>query len=202
MTDTVIKGSGNSRSLKTVPNALTMYPTHEAMISAMVDGTFPIDLGPLNMAGLNVKGTDLNKASLLTDALCSALELETTATPTEAMEKLRQLINTTDSKISGLFVSGSYAGNGANSKTLNFKFDPTFVFIIPWNPVNDFFWFGVISYLGFSLPVKYSTQQQPYTYPFRVTKAKNKITWSGYQDGYPDRTLNYNGNTYLYVAIA
>lgn len=65
MTDTVIKGSGNSRSLKTVPNALTTYPTHEAMIAAMVDGTFPIDLGPLNPLGVNVMGTPLDAAHLV-----------------------------------------------------------------------------------------------------------------------------------------
>lgn len=97
MVDTSIKNTGNSRSLRTVANALTLYPTHEAMIAAMVNGTFPIDLGPLNAAGLNTRGTDLNKASLLTDTLCTALGLATTATPTEAMEKLRQLTATAQS---------------------------------------------------------------------------------------------------------
>lgn len=112
MQDTVSKNIGNSRSLKTVPNALTLYPTYEAMIAAMVNGTFPIDLCPLNPAGLVKKGDDLNKSTLLTDALCTALGLPTTATPTQAMEKLRQMAvaaqNTGNAKARAAF--GSYTG--------------------------------------------------------------------------------------------
>lgn len=137
MTDTNIKGSGNSRSLKTVPNALTLYPDYISMMQAMADGSFPIDLGPLNDAGLNVRGNDLNKSTLLTDALCTALGLATTATPTEAMEKLRTLIATAQSTANsantnangrGKIETGSVSPSGTNL-TLNFSFTPKVIVI-------------------------------------------------------------------------
>lgn len=64
MVDTIIKGTGNSRTLKTVPNAAALYPDFQSMLQAMADGTFPIDIGPLNPLGCDVVGTPLNAATL------------------------------------------------------------------------------------------------------------------------------------------
>lgn len=64
MTDTIIKGTGNSRSLRTVPTALTEYQTTQDMLQAMINGTFPIDIGPLNPLGLSQIGTPLDAAHL------------------------------------------------------------------------------------------------------------------------------------------
>ena len=112
MKDTVTKGTGNSRSLRTVPNALTLYPTYESMMQALITGSFPVDLGQLNPAGLTQKGNDLNKANLCSDALCSALGLPTTAVPNDAMDKLRQMAKTAqdtgNAKARAAF--GSYTG--------------------------------------------------------------------------------------------
>lgn len=65
MTDTIIKGTGNSRSLKTVPNAMALYGNFPEMMQALIDGTFPIDIGPLNPLGVDVIGTPLDKAHLI-----------------------------------------------------------------------------------------------------------------------------------------
>lgn len=135
MTDGIIKGAGNSRYLRTVPNAMTLYPTHEAMMEALVSGTFPIDLNGINPAGWNQVGMKLDKANLLTDALCTALGLATTATPTQAMEKLRQLVNTAQTGVNNgvKLALGQYAGTGkygsADKNILTFSFKPKAVFI-------------------------------------------------------------------------
>lgn len=133
MQDTIIKGTGNSRKLKTVANALTLYPTYESFIAALVAGTFPVDFNGINTAGVQQTGTQLNKSTLLTDALCSALGLATTATPTQAMDKLRQLINTTNGKIPKLEMV-YYAGTGtygaSNPCSITFSFSPKAVFCL------------------------------------------------------------------------
>lgn len=129
MTDGIIKGTGNSRFLKVPPNALTLYPTWEAAAEAMIAGTFPIDLNGVNPAGWDVQGDKLNKATLLTDALCTALGLPDTATPAQAMEKLRQLVNTAQSGVDNgvKIASGFYIGDGDRRKTLTFPFSPKFI---------------------------------------------------------------------------
>ena len=68
MKDTIIKGSGNSRTIRTVPNGAALYPTYEAFIEALAAGTLPVDLGPLSAAGVEQMGTLLNKANLLSDS--------------------------------------------------------------------------------------------------------------------------------------
>jgi len=68
MTDLVIKGTGNSRYLKSVSNFMTLYPTYADFVSALVAGTLPIDFNGINAAGIQTQGTPLNKANLLTDA--------------------------------------------------------------------------------------------------------------------------------------
>lgn len=64
MQDTVIKGTGNSRSLASVPNFLALYPTYEAFAQALVNREIPIDIGPLNPLGCDVVGTPLDAATL------------------------------------------------------------------------------------------------------------------------------------------
>lgn len=83
MEDMVIKGTGNSRFLKTVADALTRYPTWESAVTAMVAGTFPIDLNGVNPAGVETMGTKLNKGNLLSDETAAALG--NPATPNEAL---------------------------------------------------------------------------------------------------------------------
>lgn len=67
MQDGIIAGNGNSRYLKTVAAALSLYPTYEDFITALIAGTFPIDLNGINEAGWSQKGTPLNKFTLVSD---------------------------------------------------------------------------------------------------------------------------------------
>lgn len=85
MKDGIIKGSGNSRYLKSVANALTLYPTHEALMNALAAGNFPIDLNGQNPGGWNNAGTPLNKASLLKDATAAMFGLDANAVPDDVL---------------------------------------------------------------------------------------------------------------------
>lgn len=81
MKDGIIKGTGNSRYLKSVPNALSLYPTYASLINALVAGNFPIDLNGLNLGGWNDPGTPLNKATFLKDDTAAIYGLGEDAVP-------------------------------------------------------------------------------------------------------------------------
>ena len=73
MQDGIIKGTGNSRYLKSVANFLSLYPTYEAFAAALIAGELPIDLNGINEAGWQQLATALNKANLLSDETAAAL---------------------------------------------------------------------------------------------------------------------------------
>lgn len=73
MQDGILKGTGNSRYLKSIADFLTQYPTYEDMVAALVAGTLPIDLNGINTAGWSQVPTYLNKANLLSDSTESAI---------------------------------------------------------------------------------------------------------------------------------
>ena len=133
MTDTILRGTGNSRTLRTVANAKSQYPTYDAFMAALVNGTFPIDIGALSSAGLTRWGTDLNKANILTDTTATGMGLTSSATPNDAFSKLRALVkaaqDTADdaaARIEQCVVgeTGFYLGTGSpDSKTISFSID-------------------------------------------------------------------------------
>ena len=88
MKDTIIKGSGNSRTLASVPNFLTLYPTYEAFAQALINRELPIDLGPLNSAGCAQIGNDLNKETLLKDATAALYGKPATAVPDDIFSEI------------------------------------------------------------------------------------------------------------------
>lgn len=88
MQDGIIKGTGNSRYLKSISNFLTQYPTYQDFVAALVAGTLPIDLNGINETGWDQLGTALNKANLLSDETATALGLPSTAVPDDALRKL------------------------------------------------------------------------------------------------------------------
>lgn len=144
MQDTITKGTGNSRSLRSVPNFLTLYPTYEAFAAALVGGTLPIDLGPLNAAGVQQMGMALNKANLLKDATAALYGMTSSAVPDDVFRATRGLISTAQSTANGRLrvESGSYVGTGKEGKDnptiLNFSFAPwvVFLFIADYNHVG------------------------------------------------------------------
>ena len=121
MQDGIIAGNGNSRYLKTVSAALGLYPTYEDFMTALIAGTFPIDLNGINTAGWTQQGTALNKANLLTDATCSELGIAITSTPNDALSKIKSLIDNanTNANARAKIKTGTYIGTGADSSNVN-----------------------------------------------------------------------------------
>lgn len=123
MQDAIIKGIGNSRYLKTVGEALSLYPTYEDFLQAMIEGTFPVDLNGINKDGWTQQGTPLNKANLLSDTVISTLGLSTGAnsTPNDAFNVLANIGNVhvwrktvkTDEKIPATYSLGPEEGKAA-----------------------------------------------------------------------------------------
>lgn len=95
MQDAIMKGNGNSRYLKTVGEALSLYPTYEDFMQAMVAGIFPVDFNGINKDGWTQLGTHLNKANLLSDTVISTLGLSTgvNSTPNDAFNVLANIGN-------------------------------------------------------------------------------------------------------------
>lgn len=78
MIDSVLKGTGNSRFLKSAVPAGTSWAYALAMLQA---GTFPIDFNGINTEGFQQVGTPLNKANLLKDATAAQIGLPPSTTP-------------------------------------------------------------------------------------------------------------------------
>lgn len=136
MTDTVIKGTGNSRSIKTVPNIKSMVSSLDDLLDLFIAG-FPVDILGLNPTGVQVQGTDLNKASLLTNATAALYGKGNNATPNEIFSLLPSLYEKH-------ITLGTYTGSGNTSIPANFDtptytdwanitvgFKPKFVIVLP-----------------------------------------------------------------------
>lgn len=78
MIDSVLKGTGNSRFLKSAVPAGISWADALAMLQA---GTFPIDFNGINTEGFQQVGTPLNKANLLKDATAAQIGLPPSTTP-------------------------------------------------------------------------------------------------------------------------
>lgn len=78
MIDSVLKGTGNSRFLKSAVPAGTSWADALAMLQA---GTFPVDFNGINTEGFQQIGTPLNKANLLKDATAAQIGLPPSTTP-------------------------------------------------------------------------------------------------------------------------
>lgn len=78
MIDSVLKGTGNSRFLKSAVPTGTSWADALAMLQA---GTFPIDFNGINTEGFQQVGTPLNKANLLKDATAAQIGLPPSTTP-------------------------------------------------------------------------------------------------------------------------
>lgn len=143
MQDGIIKGTGNSRYLKSISNFLTQYPTYQDFAAALVAGTLPIDLNGINETGWDQLGTALNKANLLSDETAAAMGLPNTAVPDDVLEKLSDSLLYVDGSFSSpdgsavnlpnqLFVTGTYNGNQTSnntSQTIELGFNPSCVII-------------------------------------------------------------------------
>ncbi len=124
MNDTVLKGSGNSRTIKSVPNLAALAPTYEKLLEYLTGEGLPIDIGPLNLAGVDTMGTILDTAAVLKDSTAALYGKGTDATPDDIFAAIRSLIaavqSSADNKSSAEF--GTYAGDGNYKKHLFFRF--------------------------------------------------------------------------------
>lgn len=214
MTDTIIKGTGNSRTLKTVPNAAALYPDFNAFLSAFIDGSLPVDIGPLNPTGLQQRGTDLNKENLLKDATASSMGLNSTATPNDAFAKLLSFISNKST-----VVSGSYTGNGAigqsngsppsNPPSLTFQSSPKCVIITTDWVDKDWVFLVLVNGItnsGSLFREQYSSTSIPVAcYRAITTWSGNKVSWYtyGWRGDANDAkaSANTSGKIYRYIAI-
>ena len=135
MQDGIIKGTGNSRYLKSISNFLQQYPTYQDFVAALVAGTLPIDLNGINETGWDQLGTALNKANLLSDETVEAfgdlLQPTTPGNPVvdDALRAAAAVVYAGNCKIE----YGSYTGTGnyssAHPNSLTFSGNPLFVVV-------------------------------------------------------------------------
>lgn len=141
MQDTILKGTGNSRSIKAPPDLLTRCPTWTDAAREMINGTFFADLNPLNAAGVQTMGTSLNKANLLKDATAALYGLPATAVPDTVFSTIHTMISSVNGTLNQVarIAYGSYAGTGGTGKkTLNCSFQPKCAFISNYFNAGDY----------------------------------------------------------------
>lgn len=208
MTDGIIKGTGNSRFLKGPANAAALYPDFESFRDAWAAGTLPVDFNGINPAGWEVLGDKLDKSTLLTDALCTALGLATTATPTQAMDKLRQLVNTaqTDANGKAKIASGSYIGTTGGKKTIITPFSPRF-FVVSVQYLSKSSMYGdkyniscgfVFSGADYGFYTNLNAQTSGENYLFDAKIDGNSVKFTMFDSPSNDNTIY---NPYNYFAI-
>lgn len=90
MIDGIIKGTGNSRKLKSVSNFLSLYPTYADFAAALIAGTLPIDLAGINADGWQQLATALSKGNLLSDE--TAAKYFASVTGTETVDQVLSLL--------------------------------------------------------------------------------------------------------------
>lgn len=129
MQDGIIKGTGNSRYLKSIADFLTQYPTYNDFAAALVAGTLPIDLNGINETGWEQLGTALNKANLLSDdtvqSLGNLLDPVTPEqpVPTEALKGIANFINGDSFSKRTLLNSATYEGTTITIDTADLDFN-------------------------------------------------------------------------------
>lgn len=200
MKDSVIKGTGNSRTLKSVPNFMSIYPTYEAFAEAMVAGTLPVDLSALQAVGTQTFGTDYSKATCLPQPTESAIWGDIgDRTIGEALLKLRNLITTAQSKADTAdnrfrCTYGTYIGSGPSSglttKTISLGFKGRLLIVGTSRSST-----GVIA-----SPSAFTCFGNPsYSEEMSISFSGNNVTISGQRGG--NSGFNISNTTYAYFAL-
>lgn len=112
MKDTIIKGTGNSRTLHFSVTAVAEYQTLADFLAAGAsEAGIPIDIGPLNPEGVVQMGTPLNKQALLKDSTSEIIGLPANSTPDDALFSLsyRTVNNASVTYISVKYADGTPA---------------------------------------------------------------------------------------------
>ena len=129
MQDGIIKGTGNSRYLKSISNFLQQYPTYQDFVAALVAGTLPIDLNGINETGWDQLGTALNKVNLLSDETVQAfgdlLTLDTPGNPVPN-DAFIALLNARFGMVQYHILNSETFST--NASTITFQFQPEDIF--------------------------------------------------------------------------
>lgn len=218
MQDMVIKGTGNSRYLKSVEDFMTRYPNYDAFAQALVAGNLPIDLNGTNAAGITTAGTPLNKNNLLKDATAALFGLSANAVPDDVFAKVKALVdaNTTLANTRAKIASGSYTGTGTygkdNPTSLTFDFVPKFVFMTGYQKSSSVmpFFYDANSKSIYGIDVAMLTTSYKAGLGFRYGSSSGSMYSKKSDDGktiYWYETTgaayqtNTSGYTYYWVAI-
>ena len=113
MQDSIIKGTGNSRYLKSVAAFLTQYPTYADFAAALAAGTLPVELNGINEEGFQQLGTALNKENLLKDTTAALYGLGTDAVPDDVFARIAKMLGGFLVKVN-IQVAGVAAGAGVS----------------------------------------------------------------------------------------
>ena len=201
MLDTIIKGTGNSRFLRSsIPENITF----SEFVSLLRAGTFPIDLAGINDEGIEVKGTALSKGTLLSD------RTETALWGTAADRTVDEALSYSFSALMGYagakatVVTGTYVGDGAESQTISLGFTPR-VLIIAGKDYTS----SSVSNSTTRVPILFTTERSPIKQAdlygplgeiidcgFKVYYSSENSSGKGY------RYLNNRNTTWYYIAIA
>lgn len=104
MKDSVIKGNGNSRYLKSSLEGITTWEQFRAALAA---GTLPVDLNGINPEGFQQLGDPFNKVTLLKDTTAALLGLPNTAVPDDALIAILIGVNKYAFRLTFTFLDGS-----------------------------------------------------------------------------------------------
>ena len=95
MKDNILKGTGNSRYLKTSLTAGTTW--NEALI-ALRNGNFPIDFNGINSDGFIQVGTPLDKENFMPDELAERGGLDDSAVPADFLSMILDRLSVIDER--------------------------------------------------------------------------------------------------------
>lgn len=165
MQDSIIKGTGNSRYLKSIAAFLTQYPTYADFAAALAAGTLPVELNGINEEGFQQLGTALNKENLLQDNTAALYGLGTDAVPDDVFAWLGKYNQYWWKKRSYVEASGYEEKQTAATTTVNLLY------------ANDNTTTNRISYSD-SISINQSTGTVSLKNPSTVTLSYNKYSES------------------------
>lgn len=194
MQDGIIKGTGNSRFLKSISDFLTQYPTYESFAEALTAGTLPVDFNGINEAGWQQLGTALSMGTLLGNETAALYGLGQNAVPDDVFASIVSMLDGNwynihvqlpdGTPVVGAEVSGLTPTVGTkiftNSKGDAFgksNTDPANVQVI--SPYYDFVSSGSISVPSTAKVTRHSVtlQAKDLTYPIEITSSQ-KVKFS------------------------
>lgn len=200
MQDGIIKGTGNSRYLKSISNFLTQYPTYQDFVAALVAGTLPIDLNGINETGWDQLGTALNKANLLSDETAAAygdlLQPKTPGNPVvdDALRAAAAVVYAGNCKIE----YGSYTGTGNYGSThpnsLTFSGQPLLVLV--GDTDSSMF---ILMFRSATFGVSVASGSDGIGRPNLDWETDSKISW--YSGTSASQQANTSNHQYVYIGL-